>query len=338
MTKTSFSRIASSIAVAAGIAAAAPGGVALAQQPSAADISEARNLYNQGIRLRETGDMAGALEKLKGAHALAHTPITGLELGRTYEKLGQLVEAEEALLSVSRIDVVAAETARSTAARRESTHLADELRPRIPTLAVRITGAPPGSATLTIDGTAVPAEALDAPRPLDPGTHELAARSTNGGTAQATVALKEGDALQVEARIPLVAPTPMATSTVPAGEASPPPSASKGGLSPLVYVGVGLGAGGLIVGTVTGVLAMSKASTVKGSCMGTLCDPSVKGDVQSGQTLGNVSTVAFIGAGVGAALGIVGLVLSQGSHEDPKAESSFSPWIGPASAGIRGTF
>ncbi|MGA2451387.1 MAG: hypothetical protein ABTD50_22245 [Polyangiaceae bacterium] len=56
-----------------------------AQEPhSAADIAQGREFFGEGLALRDKGDIAGALEKFKAAHALAGTPISGLELGRAY--------------------------------------------------------------------------------------------------------------------------------------------------------------------------------------------------------------------------------------------------------------
>jgi hypothetical protein len=118
---------------------------AWAQERSASDFAEGRESPNQGLTLRNKGDLPGALEKLKAAHALANTPITGLELGQTHVSLGQLVEAEEVFLSVARIPVRREETARSAAARRESASLAEQARPRIPSLTIRIRAAMPAN-------------------------------------------------------------------------------------------------------------------------------------------------------------------------------------------------
>src|SRR3954462_3241663 len=72
-------------------------------QRSAADIETARQLYNQGVDMRDKGDLRGALEKLKAAHALGNTPITGVELCKTHAALAQPVEAREVCLGVGRI-------------------------------------------------------------------------------------------------------------------------------------------------------------------------------------------------------------------------------------------
>src|SRR5438874_1930474 len=74
-----------------------------AAQPSAADLESARELYKEAKALRDKGDLRGALEKFKQAHAYGQTPVTGLELGRTHMQLGELVEAREVFLSVARM-------------------------------------------------------------------------------------------------------------------------------------------------------------------------------------------------------------------------------------------
>jgi hypothetical protein len=328
--------------------ALAPAGVprvARAQQPqhSAADIAQARQLFNQGEDLRNNGDTKGALEKFKAAHALAGTPITGVELGRTYMQLGQLVEAHETFLSIARIPVLKEETPRSTAARKEAAQLADLVAPRIPSVSITITGGPPDQVSVSIDGVPVPAAALTSPRLLDPGPHTIVA-TVGGARGESSVQLKEGETKPVELKL---APAPAAsqgsTQETPAGSSSPAaaeaPPPVRGGLGPLVYVGGGVAVVGLGVGAVTGLMAMSKASSVKDACNGTTCPRSVDGDLSSGRTLGNVSTIAFVVGGAGLATLIVGLVLHNRHGSESTAQTAWvTPWVGVASAGVSGAF
>lgn len=169
---------------------------ALAQ--SAVDIAQARELFNEGMNLRDQGDASRALDKLRAANALAHTPITGVELGRTHVTLGHLVEAREVFLSVARLPEQAPETSRAKAARAESAQLADQLRERIPSVVVKIAGAPVNTVSLTIDGASVPRDAVNAPRLVDPGPHIVVARADNGATATSRVELREGESHEVE--------------------------------------------------------------------------------------------------------------------------------------------
>jgi hypothetical protein len=111
--------------------------LAMAQQEhSAADVAQGREVFNTAFKLREKGDLKGALEQFKAAHALVGSPLTGLELARAYIALGKLVEARETLLTVGRIPTRAEETANSANARKDSAQLASQLASRIPRLTV----------------------------------------------------------------------------------------------------------------------------------------------------------------------------------------------------------
>ncbi|MGA2451384.1 MAG: hypothetical protein ABTD50_22230 [Polyangiaceae bacterium] len=319
-----------------------------AQEHAAVDIAQARELYNEGSKLRDKGDVAGSIEKFQAAYALAATPIIGLDLGKAYMGAGKLVDAREALLAVGRLPRQPQETARSLGARDQSVALAEKLRTRIPTLRVRITGVPASTVAVTIDGAAVPVEALGGPRLLDPGAHQISARSTTGGTAATTVTLAEAESREIELKLvfsgPAPASPPVSTSAPASSEPAPAPATpaaatgSQSGLGPLVYIGFGVAAGGLIVGSVTGAMAMSKASSVSDACSGTTCPTSVDSDLQSGRTLGDVSTIAFAVAGAGAVAGVVGLVLAPHARSAGAAGFTWSPWVGVTNAGVRGTF
>jgi hypothetical protein len=322
---------------------------AFAQSRSGADIAEARELFNDGMRRREQGDLPGAIEKLRAAHALGNTPITGIELGRTYLQAGDLVDAREAFLSVARIPPNPAETAHSKAARDESATLADQVRARIPSVMIRVTGVPTDTVAVSLDGALVPTEALVAPRLVNPGSHEISARSTSGGNAQTTIEVKEGESRDVELKIAFAADAhatpPLPPSPTPAESTSstePGPSPAKAsGRSPLVYVGFGVAAAGVGVGAVTGILSMSKATAVKDQCRDELCPTSVDGDLKSGRTLGDISTVAFVVAGAGAVAGVLALVLTgHDQHSGATKAQTFAvrPWLSPTSAGLSGSF
>jgi hypothetical protein len=285
------------------------------------------------------------LEKLKAAYSLVRTPILALELGRTHMQLGKLVEARETFLSVARIPVRPEETARSTAARDQSARLADEIRTRLASVTIRVTGAASGAVTVTIDGVAMPAEALGTTRLVDPGGHEVVAQGTDGATSGTHVDLHEGEAREVQLAMGARKPAaPLSTTALPSAMGtkstdSATPSGGSSQWSPLVYVGIGVASAGVVVGTITGLLSVSEESSVNDACGGGLrCPHSVHGDLQTGRTLADVSTVSFAVAGVGAIVGVLGAVFPrQGEPTAPKM-SSLTPWLAPGAAGIRGTF
>jgi hypothetical protein len=296
----SLSIVAATMAIAVG----APSGVALAQEPAAIDLAQARELLNLGLKLRAQGDLAGAVEKLRAAHAIVNTPITGLELARTYVMVSKLVEAREVCLAVAREPKRAEETARSAAARTEADRLGADLRLRIPSLHVIVTGVPKESVSVTVDDALVPTAVLDVPRLVNPGTHAVAARSTAGGLAQTTVDLKEGESRDVELQIRFAggsappAPHQAIAEEAPA-EAAPARPGQTQRIAALVTGGVGVV--GLGVGVICGLVAKSKDDSAAQEPF-----PARHDDSLAAAHLSDAGTVVFV---VGAAAVATGVVL-----------------------------
>lgn len=308
--------------------------------PSAQELETARTLYKEGKDLRAAGDLRGALEKLQAAHALGQTPVTGIELARTYVMASRLVEAREVALSIARLGVASDETEKSMVARAEGAKLADELRPRIPALTVRMSGLAPGEvAHLTIDGVPVPDAALSETQRVDPGKHVLVLRVGEGAAARearAQTELVEGQAVEV------VIPAP------PAPAAAPPPTGGRElpvreqphGMPLLARVGFGVAIAGTAVGLYAGVSALDKKDQLGGECSAAKAcgtNNSGAGDLDAAHAWANVSTVSFILAGAALATGIVVVVLDR-PHAPPPSGLRVLPLLGLGFAGIHGDF
>ncbi len=318
---------------------------ALAQ--SASDLASARALYKEARELRDKGDPKGALEKFKAANALAGTPITALELGRTHAQVGQPVEALEAWLSVARMKEQPNESENAKAARAEAASLAQQIASRVPSLVVKVEGAPPGSTLqVMVDGAPIPVETLGQPRKLNPGEHSVVVRTSTGREEKRAVTLKEGESQAVSvslgegaapapAVVPVVvAPPPAEKKTEPAPK---PASTEKNKTNPIVYVGFGVGAAGIVVGTLGGILTFSNKSDLKPLCDGLVCDSSARKIVSTARTWATVSTIGFVVGGVGIAAGVVGLLM-------PTKEIVVAPGVkahlvlDPGSVGLAGSF
>jgi hypothetical protein len=298
-------------------------------QPSAADLESARELFKEGREARQAGDLRRALDRFKAAHAYGQTPVTALELGRTHVQLGELVEGREVLLSVARMKVQPDETEKSASARADAADLAEDVRKRIPTISVMLTGiASDSSAQLTVDGFAVPVVGMNGVRKVNPGKHLIVARA---GAREETRNVDTEEAKTQDLTIDLTGGEAPARSVV----TGPAPDAHSKEISPVTWVGVGVGVIGLGLGAVTGVLALGKAGNVDDACTDTHCPGSAKGDVDSGRTFATLSTVGFAIAGAGAITAAVGyFILSR-----PRATGwNVTPFITARSAGVDGTF
>jgi hypothetical protein len=330
-------------------------------EPSAADRETARGLMTEGRTDRDKGDQKAALKAFLGADAIMHVPTTGLEVAKAQAALGLLVEARETAIRVTRIAENASDPPPFKAARDAAAAMSDDLAARIPSLTVTVKNAAEGTTpAVTIDDTAIPAEALGQPRKLNPGHHVVVAKA-GGVDAKQEIDLAEKDKKDLAVELPAggsagAAATGAAgaTTDTPATTPDEGPTQKSGGSKVLMIGGFGLAGAGVIVGAITGVLSMSKTSSIKSSpyCSGTSCGPLEDGDISSAKSMATVSTVSFIAAGAGAVLGVVGLLTGNGSAsapsatpEKPPADDSSStstsrlePWIGFGAAGLRGTF
>jgi hypothetical protein len=324
-----------------------------ASAQSASDLASARALYKEARELRDKGDAKGALEKFKAANALAGTPITALELGRTYAALGQPVEALETWLSVARMKVDPKESDNAKSARAEAASLAQQIAPKIPSLVVKVDGVPSGATpTVTVDGASVPVEALGLPRKVDPGEHVIVGRLADGPEEKRTVTVKESESQTVTLSFagapavvapPVVAPpvVPPKASGEPKKEPPPLPPSPQTEVhkktNPIVYIGFGVGAAGLVVGTVGGLVTFSQKGDLDPLCTGLVCDPSARKIVTNARTWATVSTIGFVVGGVGIAAGVVGLLMpSKEIVEVGPVKARLH--LDPSSVGLTGTF
>ncbi len=350
------SRHASFLAIALGLAALVPARARAQQppphEPTAQELETARSLYKEGKQLRAAGDLPGAIEKLRAAHALGNTPVTGIELAHAFEAAGKLVEAREVALSIAHIPVESDEREKSAEARVDAGKLAEDLRARIPTLRARVTGVAPGEpAHLAIDGVAVPDVALAEPQKVDPGKHVLVLHAGDGATARevrAEVSVVEGRSVEVLLEVPaapeqqpqqapVVAqpPPPTQVATVPVDQPR-----HRSTTPTLAKIGFGVAAAGGAIGLITGFLALDKKDSLSSECPHqNQCVNGTQGaaDLDAAHSAATVSTIAFGIAGAGLVVGIIGLVTDHGPSAS-QSSAKVSAWLGPGAAGIHGSF
>jgi hypothetical protein len=284
-------------------------------------------------KLYEQGDVAGAAAKYQQAYELAKDP----------RLLYDMAACARDLHAYARMHALLQRYERESGARLspEDRTTVDEalaaLQKHIGTLALDANVA---GATVHVDGEPVGTTPLTSPIALDPGAHTIALRKDGYADAERRVDVRAGSSTNLSVALVGLEPPPAMHASAATQSALPsePRAAPGPGWSPLVYAGFGVAAAGVVTGSITGALAMGKASAVSPHCAGTRCPTSVDGDLHAGLTLGNVSTVSFVVAGVGAGAGLVGLFVFARKDAAPRQEVGVAPWIGPASAGLQGTF
>jgi hypothetical protein len=332
--------------VAATITTATTAGLAHAQTPE--DRASARTLGIDAIHLADSGDCASAIPKFEAAEKLFHAPTTLERLGECQIKVGRLVAGTENLNRVARESLPPGAPAPFVAAQAAATQLLASTTPRIGKLRIHVDGAPPDRVTVTVDGVNVPSALLDSDRPTDPGDHEIAASAP--GFKRAVSAVRLGDGAQQSVSLALEADTTQGQPPPIAGGAAPPPvstaqppppapAAEPRGSSPtLAFVALGVGAAGIAVGSVFGVLALGTKSTLDGACLNKSCPQSSKSDIDSLATQALLSNVGFAVGAVGAVMGVVLLVTSHHGEKREATGPHVTPWVGLGTAGLGGSF
>ncbi|HEY8074139.1 MAG TPA: hypothetical protein VIF62_08520 [Labilithrix sp.] len=320
---------------------------ALAAEPTLSDRETARSLMEDGDAKRDKNDLRGALKSYEAADAIMHVPTTGLEVGRTQALLNMLLEARETLNRVARIPAKPGDPPPFEKARKAAEQLSAELAQRIPSVTVSVTGTDPGATPqIVFDGENVPAAASFAPRKVNPGVHVVIVKvGASERKEEVNVQPSEQKTVPFDFSAPakpaaVVAAPPQTQPDKP----QPEPEKAGGDSTPkiLMFGGFGLAAVGVGVGAVTGLMSISKVNDVKSTCQDNHCPQSQASNIDSAKSLGTISTIAFVAGGVGAAVGVLGIVMSSKAAPSEPTQGLVKPRIqadvGPSWLGVSGAF
>jgi hypothetical protein len=342
--------------------------------------SGARAAAAEGAKAFQEGRWADAIDYFTRAESLVHAPPHLLYIAKSQKQTGLLVQARENLLSIVREELPPTAPHAFRQAQEDAKAELKDLEPRLPYVTLNLKGAGSSSVTVLQDGNKIPSALVGVPRPVDPGSHtfEATAGSLKG---RISVDVKEGEKKRVLLELgagdlpPGPTPAPAATTPAPAAAtpaptpaaagpteappATPPPQADTGGggggggsngLLIGSFVGFGVGAVGLAVGTIFTLGASSKQDEsnslfndnkcgAPAGCPQTIHDQisAADDDASSKRTLG---LVGFIAGGVGVAAGVTLLVLHGSSKGSASSASipTLQVAVTPSSVRLGGTF
>lgn len=280
-------------------------------EPSVADRATARALLLDGRAKMEAKDHAGALKAFQGAHAIMNVPTTGLDLAKAHAALGQLLEAREVALSVTRSPAKVDDPEAFADARKAAEVLAAGLDPRIPSVVISVAGPAPEGVSITLDGAALAVATLSLPRKVNPGRHRIVVSAPGFEEGAREVDVAEGTSVPVEMSLaravtaasaqPIassgVTAAPVVTSAAVGTSAAVVTSAAVGTAAPAVTGAAGAartpgwawaagGAGLVALGVGVGFFVdyLGVRDRVAKECPGDVCDPRLH-DVSSAQGL-----------------------------------------------------
>ena len=175
-------------------------------QPSAQDRASARQLAEEGQKRLEAKDYRGALDYLLRADSLVPAPTVKVRIAKAYEALGQLLEAYELLMSVSREPGQSNDPPWYKEARDGAGGDAAKIYGRLPSITIRVEPAT-AKADITVDGKPMNAALLGVPAKFNPGTHTVVVSAVGFEQQQQTIQIAEAENKTASFRL-LVSNTP----------------------------------------------------------------------------------------------------------------------------------
>jgi len=235
---------------------------------------------------------------------------------------GQLLDARQHLIQC-------ASSSCPSALRSQCGPWLTELRPLIPTIIVvakDLLGRDTTDVRVSVDGQWV-ADKLDGlPIELDPGIHQL--QFEHGGRVPFVrqVVLPQGKQNhEILVDFSRFEPRPEDTQPTILRPVAPLPT--------LAYVGLSVGAIGVLVGGSTGLIALSRAATLSDECAAQ--EGCSRREIDEATGFAHASTIGFAVGGAGLVTALVTLLIAWPDDEPTHENVGFTPWLGPRELGLQ---
>jgi len=291
---------------------------------AASDAATAEALFTEARGRMAHGDYAAACPELEESQRLDPGMGTLFNLGDCYEHLGRTASAWAAFLDVASQAKSQNQPAREADARARAAALA----PKLAHLSLVV----PAEVAKTV-GLVVKRDDIDVGKPqwglvlpIDPGDHVVTATAPGKRPWTTPVSVAPG------AKVSLELPVLVAATSAAAPEKSAPERTSFGAQRAAGVAALGVGVAALAVGSIEGLMSMSKKSDGDKNCSGAICNAQGVSDRDDARAAGNVSTVAFIVGGAMIAAGVLLYVLAPKTRTTTTAQTVLGP------AGVGGTF
>ncbi len=315
--------------------------------PALAQVPAAEALFQKGREHFKEKRYAEACLELAESQRLEPKLGTLLNLALCHETVGKTASAWAEYTSAATLAGRDGQKDREAFARQK----VDELDKKLTRLVLVAGENDAASLRVTLDGTPLDRATFGLRFPIDPGPHQISA-SADGkqpwtraveippAAPDFTVTIPRLDAAVIIVPIgPPPGPEPVAPAVPPLvrqpAPAPPPPApAGPSAAKVLTIAGFTVSGLGFVAGAITGALTLKKSSEL--DCPSKVCPANQAGTLHDATTLANVSNVGLIIGGAGLAAGITGLLLQPAGPSAAKA--SLQPFVGPMSAGLRGSF
>ncbi len=304
----------------------------------------AEKLFRQAVDYMKADNFSAACPLLERSYQMDPKDGTLFTLANCRDREGKLVAAMGHYRAYLRgYDKMQGATRQNHTQRADTakTQLA-AIEPTVPMLKFIWETPPPPNSKIIVDGVEFRAAELDILLPLDPGTHKVVVQLPGEPDRSRTVTLGKGGSTIIDLTPAKPAAVDATKLNAALGAGSVPVQTRKMDPAKIAgFVGVGLGAAGLVAGAITGSMAMTEKDTIDERCDADyVCDAVGMAAVGRFRTVGNVSTAAFITGGVFLGVGATLLIVSRPARAHSGANvqlrTAFAP--GTARFSIEGAF
>ncbi|AUX44647.1 hypothetical protein SOCE26_061130 [Sorangium cellulosum] len=332
-------------------------GVAIAAPASAQAVAVAESLFDRGLADMLAGRYDTGCPALAESQRLDPRPGRLFTLAECEAKWGRIATAvaryNDYLAMVDRMSE--AERVMQSARRKLAHEQRRALAPLVPRLTLSLPPDAPAGTRVQRDGMTLEQPSLGVALPVDPGEHVVTTQAPGGPVTEKRLTIGRS-----ESRVIVLEVTPSAPEEPPPAEQPPSParlpsvaplaapSPGAGANAPdqgpsgrrvVTYVAGGVGVAGLVVGSVTGWMALDESGVAAENCRdvspgNARCNPAGIAAGNRAKQLGLVSTVSF-GAGVAlAGAAALVLLLEPAPRRQPAPAVSWELTGGQAGGGV----
>ncbi len=281
------------------------------------DLATAEALFNKGVAEIKLGNYKEACPAIAESQKLDPRPGTQFTLAECLARAGKSASAfvafEDFLRTVHAFP--AAQQSRYADRVKVAEGKKAELKPTIPELTIVLPKGAPSGMKITRDGMEVTGPMMGLSLPVDPGVHRVIVELPGKPRSDENIELSPGEHRTLEVLLP-------GEKRKGVDGAGPDKSEGKPGTSRAIgtYSALGIGAAGLVMGGITGGLALSDKRAADKQCPQFACTAGGLDAVDHGRTMARLSTVGFAVGGVGIAAGVI-LFLTRPKTDKPSVSA-----------------
>jgi hypothetical protein len=213
-----------------------------AERPSAAQLDEARALFQRGVALADQQQFVGAAQRFREALAIHYAPAVAYNLAAALFELHQYEESFDQVQTVLRDDSTSPEL------RARAQKLEQALSSNVARLTVLASSTSADDVVVRVDGEPLEPALLGTPRAVAPGSHRVSAERRGQRVSERTIEVPSRTAVIVDVSLIVTDPGAPAADSAAAASGAPTGPDDRARRK-RIWLWTGIAAGVVVLGT-----------------------------------------------------------------------------------------